>query len=298
MQLQAGTGTNPLHVWDGVHSGLSITKTTGMGFTIGPGRAAINAPSLADGTITAVITADEPGVFEPNDTATDRYDLVILRAYPDNPSETGVKVEVIKGVPGIVGFPGSSVTGQTAVPAGAIYLYGVIIGAGMSAANSGWNPAKVTDRRRWIGVTEYTAYTPTFVGFDVLGTNASIQGKYRLDGNTCTVMVSYAGGQGASMGAGNMLAFTLPIPSKGGYVYNGIGSLHHPNAAGLAYDLRILSAGNMGMMWKQNEYGALVHPGSIVGGVRYPWGQGTILFVSLEYEIEEGYLLTQGNSGA
>lgn len=289
MMLQAGL-LGPMHVWDGVHSGMAITKTTGMGFTIGPGRAAINAVNPTDGTLTAVITADEVGAFEPNPTGADRYDLVVLKAYPANPSETGVKLEVIAGVPGT--NPGYS----SMLPAGAIALYGVVITAGMSAANGGWNPARITDRRRKVGIPEFTAYTPTFVGWDNLGSNPGIWGKYRIDGNKCSVHVSMTGGVGASMGETGTLAFTLPFPAKSGFVYNGMGSLHHPNVTGLAFDLRILSSDNMAMMWKPNADGALIQPGLKLP-YNYPWTQGTVLFCSLEYDVEEAVYLSGFNGG-
>lgn len=280
MMLQAGNkNTNPLFVWDGVHSGLYIAKTTGMGFVIGAGRAAINAASSADGTLTAVLTGDEPGAFEPNETAADRRDLVILRAYPNNPSTTGVAVEVIKGVAGATTWP--------ATPAGAIALYGVIIGAGMSAANGGWNRAWTTDLRKPIGVPEFIDYTPTWGNFQNLGSNYQSKGRYRIDGDKVSCHVSLTGGVGALMGTAHLLNFSLPIPSKGGWVYSGQGSLHHPDVTGLAYQLHILSAGGgatIHAIANSAPMGALVGPGSTYAG--YPFGQGTVIFCNLEYFID------------
>jgi len=276
MMLQAGKrDTNPLFVWDGVHSGLYIEKTTGMGFVIGAGRAAINGASSAEGTFTVVLTGDEPGTFEPNDTAADRRDLVTLKAYPGNPSETGAKVEVVKGVPGGTDWP--------VAPAGSIPLYGVIIGAGMSAANGGWNRAWTTDLRKDIGIPEFEAYTPTFGGFTSLGTGAVREGRYRVDGDKVTVFARLRGGAGASMGTNNQLYFSLPIPTEGFFVYGGLGNLHHPNVSGLAYSLRLLSVGPNAAIWAEkndgSSLGALVQPGQ----VGYPFGEGTELFLSLEY---------------
>lgn len=278
MMLQVGKrDTNPLFVFDGVHSGLYISKTTGMGFVIGAGRAAINGLTSADGTLTAVLTADEPGTFTENATAADRRDLVILRSYPGNPSETGVKVEVVAGVPGGTDWP--------ATPAGAIPLYGVIIKAGMSAANGGWNRAWTTDLRQDIGVPQFEAYTPTFTGFQSLGTGAEREGRYRRDGDRVTVFARLRGGAGAVMG-NTALNFSLPFPTEGYFVYSGIGSLHHPNVTGTAWSLRLLSVGSNAAIWAEKNdapnRGALVHPGA----EGYPFGEGTELFLSLEYYIK------------
>jgi hypothetical protein len=248
-----------------------------MGFVIGAGRAAINGATSADGTITAVLTGDEPGSFEANDTAADRRDLVILKSYPANPSDTGVKVEVVKGQPGATAWP--------VTPAGAIPLYGVIIKAGVSAANGGWNRAWTTDLRKNIGTPQFEAYTPTFGGFTNLGTGAEREGRYRVDGDCVTVFARLRGGAGASMGSNNALSFTLPISTEGYFVYSGIGSLHHPNVSGLAWSLRLLSVGGNAAIWAEKNdspnKGALVHPGA----EGYPFGEGTELFLSLEYYI-------------
>lgn len=280
LMLQSGhKDTNPLFVWDGVHSGLYIAKTTGMGFVIGAGRAAVNAASSADGTLSVVLTGDEPGAFEPNDTAADRRDLVVLKAYPDNPSTTGVKVEVVKGVPGATEWP--------ATPAGAISLYGVIIGAGVSAANGGWNRAWTTDLRNPIGVPQFIEYTPTWSNFGNLGSNYVSRGRYRVDGDKVSCHVSLEAGAGAVMGDNWLHAFSLPIPSKGGWVYSGLGSLHHPNTSGLAYQLHVLSAGGgatIHAIANSAPMGALVAPGSSYAG--YPFAQGTTIFCNLEYFID------------
>lgn len=279
LMLQAGhRDTNPLFVFDGVHSGLYLAKSNGMGFVIGAGRAAINAASSADGTLTVVLTGDEPGAFEPNDTAVDRRDLIVLQTYPENPSETGVKVEVIKGVAGATVWP--------TTPPGAIPLYGVIITAGMNASNGGWNRAWATDLRVPIGVPQFTEYTPTWSNFANLGSNYISRGRYRVDGDKVSLYVSLEAGAGAVLGDHWLHAFSLPIPAKDGWVYSGQGSLHYPKADGLAYQLHVLSAGGGATIHgiaNSAPMGALVGPGSSYAN--YPYGQGTMIFCQLEYFI-------------
>lgn len=280
MMLQAGADANPLAVIDGVHTGLALTKTTGMGFQIGPGRAAINGASSADGTFTAAVTAPEVGAFEPGDATQDRIDTIVLQTYPDNPANTGVKVEVVKGTPGAI--PTAPV-----IPAGSLRLYDVPIGAGVSAANGGWLPAKIIDRRRTIGIPEFIDYTPTWNNFANLGTNYVSRGRYRLDGDKVSCHVWLEAGAGASLGTNWLLSFSLPIPSKDGWIYSGKGSLHHPRADGLAYQLHALSAGGgatIHAIANTPPMGALVGPGSSYA--QYPFGQGTVISCQLEYFID------------
>ena len=280
MMLQAGADSNPLAVIDGVHTGLALTKTTGMGFQIGPGRAAINGASSADGTFTAAVTAPEIGAFEPGDASYDRIDTIILQTYPNNPATSGVAVQVVKGVAALIPT-------APALPAGSLPLFNVTIGAGVSAANGGWLTSKIVDRRRTIGIPEFVDYTPTWANFANLGSNYVSRGRYRLDGDKVSCHVWLEGGANAALGNAWLLSFSLPIPSKDGWIYSGRGSLHHPNAAGLAYQLHGLTAGGnctIHAIANTPPMGALVGPGSSYAN--YPFGQGTVISMQVEYFID------------
>jgi hypothetical protein len=290
LMLQAGVDSNPLAVIDGVHTGMALSKTTGMGFQIGPGRAAVNGASSADGTFTAAITAPEVGAFEPGDATKDRIDLIVLQTYPNNPATSGVKVEVVKGplynpTTGVVDGGGNQTVPNA--PAGSLPLFRVPIPAGVSAANGGWNPSKAVDTRRVIGIPEFKDYTPTWGNFANLGSNYVSRGRYRVDGDKVSVHVWLEGGAGASLGDHWLLFFSLPIPSKEGWIYSGKGSLHHPRADGLAYQIHVLSAGGgatIHAIANTPPMGALVGPGSSYA--QYPFGQGTVISCQLEYFIE------------
>jgi hypothetical protein len=275
--MMLASGAAPLAVIDGVHSGLGISKTTGMGFQIEPGRAAINGATAADGTFTTTLTAPELGVFEAGDATKDRIDLVVLQTYPNNPSSTGTQVEVVKG---------SIATGTEpivpATPTGALVLFQVRIPAGMSAGNGGWDLTKITDRRRKIGIPYFQTYTPTWSGFASLGTGAVREGRYRVDGDKVTLHLHLKGGAGASMGGGN-LSFNLPITPSVGYRYYGSGSLHHPDNNGVKYDLRVYTNGPTGYLWDTRASdGQLVPPGTLA----YPYAGGTEIYATLEYVID------------
>lgn len=267
-------GSTPLSVIDGVHSGLNISKTTGMGFQIEPGRAAVNGATAADGTFTTALTAPELGAFEAGDATKDRFDLVVLQTYPNNPSPTGTKVEVVKGAIATGAEPVVPAT-----PAGALLLFQVRITAGMSAGNGGWDTTKVTDRRRKIGIPAFESYTPTFAGFSSLGTGAVREGRFRVDGDKVTLHLHLKAGAGASMGTGN-LSFNLPIPPTVGWRYYGSGSLHYPDNAGVKYDLRVYTNGSTGYLWgTRASDGQMVPPGVLA----YPYAGGTEIYATLEY---------------
>lgn len=275
--MLAKSASGPLAVFDGVHSGLALTKTTGMGFSLEPGRAAVNGASAADGTFTVAVTASETGAFTPGDAAKDRIDLIVLQTYPGNPSATGVMVEVVTGA-----VPASGEPVVPATPAGALALYQVRIGAGVSAGNGGWNTSQVTDVRRPIGVPQFIDYSPTWANFSNIGTGAIREGRYRVDGDKVSVNVHLKGGTGATLGSSHLISFSLPIPAKAGYVYYGNGAIHHPNRTGLAYDLRVMSTTNAATIHATASNGALI--GLSDGG--YPFAAGTELYANLEYFID------------
>lgn len=271
LMLAAGTGS--MGVIDGVHSGMSISKTTGMGFTIGSGRAAVNGTSSADGTYTVAFTSSETGVFEDGHSSSDRYDLVAIQTYPNNPSSSGAAVVVVKGT------AASSPT-IPSTPSGALALFAVKIIAGTTAGTGGWSTSRVTDKRRKIGVPEFIDYTPTFGGFYSLGTGAVREGRYRLDGDKCTVNVHLKAGSGGNMGAANPLYFTLPIAAASPWVYYGQGGLIEPNVG--IFDLAVVSGGSTAIMWAPSANGSLVQPGTM----SYPFTSTTDVWANLEYIID------------
>lgn len=276
--MMLAKGSAPLAVIDGVHSGLNITKTTGMGFSIGPGRAAINGATAADGTFTATLTASEVNAFDAGDATKDRIDLVVLQTYPGNPSTTGAQLEVVKG-----DLPVSGAPVVKATPAGALALFQVTIPAGMSAGNGGWDTTKVVDVRRSIGIPQFQTYTPTWSGFANLGTGAVREGRYRVDGDKVSLNVHLKAGAGASMGTASFLTFDLPIPPSLGWRYYGGGSLHYPNNAGQAYDLRVYTSGVTGYVWgTEADTNKLRQPGQL----GFPFASATEIFATLEYIVD------------
>jgi hypothetical protein len=234
----------------------------------------VNGTSGAEGTFTVAVTTSEVGSFADGDASKDRIDLVILKTYPNNPSATGAKVEVIKGA-----VPSSGEPAVPATPAGSLALFRVRINAGTSASNGGWSTSNITDVRRSIGVPEYIDYTPTFGGFMNLGTGAIREGRYRLDGDKCSVNVHLRGGAGSGMGAANALYFTLPIPAAAPWIYYGTGGLMHPNGI---YDLKVISGGTTAIMWGLGANGNVVQPGTIP----YPFGSDTDIYCNMEYIID------------
>ena len=270
LMLAAGAGT--LDVIDGVHSGMNITKTTGMGFTIGSGRAAVNGTSAADGTYTVTFTSNVTDSFADGDASTDRYDLVTIQTYPNNPSTSGADVVVVKGTP-------SSSPAVPNTPAGALALFAVRIAAGTNAGTGGWSTSKMIDKRRKIGVPEYIDYTPTFGGFINLGTGAVREGRYRIDGDKVSLNVHLKGGTGASMGAANALYFTLPIPAASPWIYYGTGGLMDPTGI---WDLKVVSGGTTAIMWGLGTNGNVVQPGTL----SYPFKPGTDIYCNMEYIID------------
>ena len=270
MMLAAGTGS--MGVIDGVHSGMKITKTTGMGFTIGAGRAAVNGANDSDGTFAVAFTNNVTASFTDGHASYDRIDRVVIQTYPDNPSTSAADVVVVKGTAG-------SSPQAPATPDGALELFDVGILAGQNAGNGGWSTNKVTDRRRAIGVPEFIDYTPTFGGFENLGTGAIKEGRYRLDGDKCSVNVHLNGGTGGSMGISNALYFTLPIPAASPWIYYGTGGLMHSTGI---YDLKIVSGGTTAIMWAVTSAGKVAQPGTM----SYPFDSNTDIWCNMEYIID------------
>ena len=271
MMLAAGSGS--MGVIDGVHSGMAMTKTTGMGLSIGAGRAAVNGTSSSDGTYTVAFTSSVTASFTDGHSSYDRYDLVCIQTYPGNPSTSGADVIVVKGT-------AASSPSVPSTPDGALALYKVKIVAGTTAGNGGWSTSKMTDLRRKIGVPEYIDYTPTFGGFYSLGSNPIREGRYRVDGDKCSVSVHLNPGSGASMGAANPLYFTLPIPAAGPWLYYGQGALHQSGVG--IYDLTLVSGGTTAIMWGTGANGAYVQPGTLL----YPFNSSSEIWANMEYIID------------
>jgi len=272
LMLAAGSGS--MGTIDGVHSGMSISKTTGMGFNIGAGRAVVNGESDADGSFTVAFTSSVSGSFANGDSSYDRIDRVVIQTYPDNPSTSAADVVVVKGYADPDGNPSPPAT-----PDGALALYDVRILADTTSGTGGWATNKVTDKRRKIGVPEFVDYTPTFGGFQNLGTNPLREGQYRVDGDKVTVNVHLNPGTGASMGTPNALYFTLPIPAKSPWIYQGAGCLMHTNGI---YDIKVVSGGETAIMWAIYDDGHVIQP----GWMRYPFDKDTDIYAQMEYIID------------
>lgn len=132
-----------LGVRGGVHSGLGIKKTSGMGFSIDPGRAVVEPASPTSGPYVVTVTALETLAFEPGDSTRNRIDIVAIRVDETAGVETPSDVVIIKGA-----YPSSGAAVAPTVPTGHEALYRVPINAGVSAGSGGWTLASAVDLRR------------------------------------------------------------------------------------------------------------------------------------------------------
>ena len=272
LMLAAGSGS--MGTIDGVHSGMSLTKTTGMGFTIGAGRAIVNGETDADGSFTVAFTSSVSGSFANGDSSYDRIDRIVIQTYPSNPSTSAADIVVVKGYADPDGNPSAPST-----PDGALALFDVRILADTTAGTGGWATNKVTDRRRKIGVPEYIDYTPTFGGFQSLGSGAIREGRYRVDGDKVSLNVHLNGGSGGSMGIADALYFTLPIPAASPWIYFGTGGLMHSTGI---YDIKVVSGGTTAIMWGIDAKGKVAQPGTL----QYPFDSNTDIWCNMEYIID------------
>lgn len=134
-----------LGVLDGVQSGLALTKTSGMGWQLGLGRAVIAPASAANGPVVAAVTAPETGQFAPGDATRDRIDIIALQI-----DETATAANNLPPVKTIVlqgAYPTSGSPARPAVPAGCLELWAVPVKAGVSAGSGGWDAGQITDLR-------------------------------------------------------------------------------------------------------------------------------------------------------
>ncbi|WP_159702643.1 hypothetical protein [Arthrobacter sp. 18067] len=137
----APTGTG-LAVRSGVHTGLTVGKTAGMGFQVALGRAVIAASTGDGGAYVATVTVAENGTFEVGDASRDRIDIVALKVDEAASTPNAVSVVVLKGA-----YPASGQPVAPVIPAAHIGLAQVKIIAGTSAGNGGWSTANRTDIR-------------------------------------------------------------------------------------------------------------------------------------------------------
>ena len=153
----------------GVASGLALTKTSGMSFTIGTGRAMVPGATAADGLFPVTVTAAETKSFAPGDATRNRIDLVVIQTYPTATAlNGGAMIEVIQGA-----YPASGSPVTPSTPAGALALFSVPIGAGVSAGNGGWVTSGLVDLRKPLLLLGQT--TPS-------GNNLNLAGIYQPRG--------------------------------------------------------------------------------------------------------------------
>jgi len=154
----------------GVASGLALTKTSGMSFSLGTGRALVPGATAADGLYSVVVTAAETKAFAPGDATRNRIDLVVIQTYPAGTAlNGGAMVEVIQGA-----YPASGSPVVPSTPAGALALFQVPIGAGVSAGNGGWVTSGLVDVRKPLLLLNQQAPTSA---------NLALTGIYQPRGN-------------------------------------------------------------------------------------------------------------------
>jgi hypothetical protein len=134
-----------LGVVPGVQSGLVLTKTSGMGWSLGLGRCAIAPATAANGPVIATVTVAETGTFADGDATRDRIDVVTLAI--DETATTGNALPPVKAVVIQGAYPASGSPVTPAIPAGSIGLWSVKIAAATSAGGGGWNTANLVDLR-------------------------------------------------------------------------------------------------------------------------------------------------------
>lgn len=138
------TDGTQLGVVGGVQSGLALTKTSGLGWSLDIGRAVIVPATAANGPVVATVTVAETGSFAAGDATRDRVDLLTLQIDEAATVANGnprVKVVIIQGA-----YPVSGSPVEPVAPAGSVPLWAETIRAGTSAA-SGWDTTLLKDRR-------------------------------------------------------------------------------------------------------------------------------------------------------
>lgn len=193
--------TAALGVRGGVHSGLNMAKTSGMGFTIAPGRAIVQPASPSTGPYVLTSDATATMAFAPGDSTLNRCDIVALKVDETAGVEVPGSLVILSG-PLSTGTPVAPT-----VPAAHEALFKVVIPAGTSAGNGGWSTANRTDLRRRVvsngaaipvnSVSERNALEP-FEGMQVMRLDIGgsidryVSGKWR--GNTEWFNLTYGEG--------------------------------------------------------------------------------------------------------
>lgn len=198
-----------LGVRGGVHSGLGIKKTSGMQFSIDPGRAVVEPSSPSSGPYVVTIDAQERLSFEPGDDTKSRIDLVCVKVDETAGIDQPGSLVIVKGA-----YPSSGDPVRPSIPKAHEALYAVPISAGMSAGSGGWTASTAVDLRRNLvsngaaipvnSKSERDALAP-FEGMQVM--RLDLQGsvdryvKGRWIGNTDWILCTYsAGWRGVSGG--------------------------------------------------------------------------------------------------
>lgn len=138
-------GKTALSVRGGVHSGLNMSKTSGMTFRISAGRAVVPPASPSAGPYVVTLTSDETMAFEPGDTTRNRVDIVALKVDEAAGVEAPGELVILKGA-----YPASGNPVAPTVPPAHLALFTVPVNAGVSAGNGGYVPGKVVDNRRYL----------------------------------------------------------------------------------------------------------------------------------------------------
>ncbi|AJT67449.1 hypothetical protein T261_5833 [Streptomyces lydicus] len=145
--LGAMTPAGELTTTPGVIPGgnpFAFEATGPMSVTVGTGRAVVQGTDI-QGAYPVAVTAPEPLTFADGDPTNPRVDLVAIRIYDAAHDESGqvrAAVEIIPGAPAAAPVP-------PALPAGALGLYRVAVGAGVSAGSGGIDlRTATTDLRR------------------------------------------------------------------------------------------------------------------------------------------------------
>lgn len=133
----------PLGIRGGVHSGLNISKTSGMGFSISPGRAIVQPASPSAGPYVVTVTTAEARTFAAGDATRNRIDVVAVKVDETAGTANPGSIVIIQG-----SYPASGAAQRPAIPAGHEALFHVPINANMSAGNGGWTANTAVDLRR------------------------------------------------------------------------------------------------------------------------------------------------------